>query len=159
MSTSYKQVKEHPPSKIRDRIGGIVVAVTGLITALEALNYSFGKISRMGPGMTPFGLGVILVILGIMIFIFARPSESSEDEKPRLRPVALPLAGILAFALLVDRAGLVPATFAIVFISGLADPDHTVKSLAGLFGFLIVLVWIVFVNFIGVPFRMIVGVW
>lgn len=159
MATISRQAKDHPPSKTRDRIGGFLVAATGVFVAIEALNYSFGKISRMGPGMTPFGLGMILTVLGVIIFVFARPSESNEDEKPRFRPVVLPLAGILAFALLVDRAGLVPATLALVFISGIADPDHTVKSLTGLFGFLIVLVWVVFVNFIGVPFRMIVGFW
>ena len=159
MTTTSKQIREHLPSKTRDRIGGFLVAATGVFVSIEALNYSFGKISRMGPGMIPFGLGLILMVLGIMIFLLARPSMSDENEKPRIRPVVLPLAGILAFALLIDRAGLIPATLALVYISGFADSEHTVKSLAGLFGFLIVLVWVVFVHFIGIPFRMIVGVW
>ena len=149
---------EQSPSKMRDRIAGALMVATGLFISIESLNYSFGTIARMGPGMTPFGLGVILTITGVLIFIFAKPVSVDEEDKPRFRPVILPLAGILAFALLVDRAGLAPATFALVFISGVADPEHNIKSLTGLFFVLLALVWVVFVYFIGVPFRMIVGI-
>ena len=60
MTTTSKQIREHLPSKTRDRIGGFLVAATGVFVSIEALSYSFGKISRMGPGMIPFGLGLIL---------------------------------------------------------------------------------------------------
>ncbi|MFV0437830.1 MAG: tripartite tricarboxylate transporter TctB family protein [Desulfopila sp.] len=157
MNLDNNTAQQHLPSKLRDRIGGGLMVAAGAFISIEALNYSFGTIARMGPGLTPFGLGVILAITGILIFIFAQPVQDNE-EAPRFRPVILPLAGILAFALLVERAGLVPATLALVFISGVADPEHTLKSLTGLFFVLLLLVWVVFVHFIGVPFRMIVGI-
>ncbi len=145
------------PSRVRDRIAGGLLVATGLFVAIEALDYSFGTLSRMGPGMTPFGLGVLLIVLGALVFLFAHPVEADEERKIVLRPVILSLAGVLAFALLVDTAGLIAATAALVFISGFADPDHSLRSLTALFLGLLILVWVVFVLLIGIPFRLVVG--
>jgi putative tricarboxylic transport membrane protein len=68
------------------------------------------------------------------------------------------LAAVLAFGLLAEPAGLIPATAALVFLSGSADPEHTLKSLSGLFLALTVFVWLVFVQAIGIPFQLISGV-
>jgi putative tricarboxylic transport membrane protein len=68
------------------------------------------------------------------------------------------LAAVLAFALLVEPAGLIPATAALVFLSGAADPTHTLKSLGLLFVALTVFVWLVFVRAIGIPLQLLSGV-
>ncbi len=49
---------------------------------------------------------------------------------PDLRGCACIILGVLAFLLLGKYGGLIPATFAIVFISALGDRSNTVKQAA-----------------------------
>jgi uncharacterized membrane protein YidH (DUF202 family) len=54
----------------RDIVAGLGLAGFGLAAAAYALsNYSMGTITRMGAGMMPVSLGVILVGFGLLIAI------------------------------------------------------------------------------------------
>jgi hypothetical protein len=90
----------------------------------------------MGPGFFPAALGVLLVCTGILIALAGRkPVPEGEDgSAPSPHPHGLPdtrgalciIAGIVAFILIGDYGGLLPATFAITFISALGDRTNTV---------------------------------
>lgn len=93
----------------RDIIGGSVLALIGLFAALNAgMNYELGTIMRMGPGMFPMGLGVILLAFGILIII---PALSRAGELPDVdyRQAVWILGSILVFAVTIRPIGLVPA--------------------------------------------------
>lgn len=143
---------------LRDRIGGGVLVLIGVYVVAASLGYRLGTLARMGPGMLPMALGVLLVLFGILIVLFVRPEPDEAPPAFKWRPVVTVLAAVLAFALLAEPAGLIPATAALVFLSGSADPDHTLKSLFVLFLALTVFVWLVFVQAIGIPFQLISGV-
>ena len=52
----------------RDIVAGALLAALGIAISLYALShYSIGTITRMGPGMVPVGLGVLLAIFGVVI--------------------------------------------------------------------------------------------
>jgi hypothetical protein len=116
----------------RDQAGGILIAALGLATARGAASYSIGTLSRMGPGYFPLALGVLLTLVGIAIFLTARsatPNAVVAERKPwDWRGPAFILLGILAFIILGKYGGLVPATFALVFISALGDRGNSLKS-------------------------------
>ena len=139
---------------MRNRIAGIILTMIGIYASVEGYRYGLGKISSFGPGALPFGLGILTVVFGALIAL-VNP-DGDEDAPPlMLRPPLLVLGSLLAFALLVDTAGLVPATAALVFISGSADPDHTLRSLLAIFAFLVIFVYVVFVQLLAIPFSMI----
>lgn len=109
--------------------------VLGLGAIAQASTYNIGSLARMGPGMFPAILGVLLVLLGLIIArtAFSTPDVDEEAEDippPEWRGWSCIIGGLMAFILLGKYGGLVPATFALVFIAAMGDRQHTVRSAA-----------------------------
>jgi Tripartite tricarboxylate transporter TctB family len=51
----------------KDFWSGLMFVVVGVAFAWGATSYNFGGSARPGPGYFPFGLGVLMVILGAMV--------------------------------------------------------------------------------------------
>ena len=105
----------------RDVIGGTGLLAIGLGVFYYCLTYlRLGSATDMGPGMFPAGVGVILAGFGAAILIpalFRAGPRMTVD----IRSLAAALSSILAFALLLEPVGLVPAMLALTLIAGLAD--------------------------------------
>jgi putative tricarboxylic transport membrane protein len=117
----------------RDYLGGVLMMALGLGAAVQGSTYSIGTLSRMGPGFFPVALGVILALAGLAIAVTARFEQDAVDAKahpPEWRAWFCICASIVAFVVLGKYGGLVPATFAIVFISALGDRGNTIASAA-----------------------------
>jgi hypothetical protein len=122
----------------RDYYGGGMMLLFGLGAIWEGMSYRIGTLVRMGPGFFPVALGVILAFTGVAIMVGAAASAAAEikedNKEDNLRPewrgwICISLS-IVAFVVLGRYGGLVPATFAIVFISALGDRQNTIKSAA-----------------------------
>ncbi len=140
----------------RNRFAGAVLVLVGVYVAYQGYGYGLGQVFRLGPGALPFGLGLLSVLFGVLI-VLVDPDGAEAAPVIRWRPVLSILGALLAFALLIDTAGLVIATAALVFIAGAADPDHTWRSMFGIYVFLLGFVYIVFVQFLSIPFAMFWG--
>ncbi|PPE69860.1 tripartite tricarboxylate transporter TctB family protein [Caldimonas thermodepolymerans] len=94
----------------RDFVAGLAFIVVGLAFAWGATNYSFGSSARPGPGYFPFGLGIILAIIGAVITFEALTIET-EDGEPigdiAWRPLLIILGAVGVFGFLLPRAGMV----------------------------------------------------
>ncbi|MFM0323504.1 tripartite tricarboxylate transporter TctB family protein [Caballeronia glebae] len=116
----------------RDYIGGLLLLMIGLGAAVQAWEYRAGTLVDMGPGFFPMALGVILAVNGVALIVAARLSASPPEEKKNLpsqwRAWIHILVAIGAFVVLGKYGGLVPATFAVVFISATGDRDNSLKS-------------------------------
>lgn len=123
----HKWINKHN----RDYYAGALMILLGLYTVLQGRTYQMGTLSRMGPGYYPVALGVLMVILGVIIALNARASVPEGEEEalpPEWRGWICILLSIVAFVVFGMYGGLLPATFAIVFISALGDRNNTVKS-------------------------------
>lgn len=112
-------------------VGGALMALLGLGAAIEGSFYDIGTLSQMGPGFFPVSLGVILALTGLAIVVVARvtrPPGGGTRLAPEWGAWVLILASVIAFIVVGQYGGLLPATFAIVFISALADRQNTLKS-------------------------------
>lgn len=147
---------ELPNLTRRNRIAGGVLILVGVYVAYQGYGYGLGQVFRLGPGALPFGLGILAMVFGVLI---AAVNPDGDETAPaiRWRPVLTILGALLSFALLVETAGLVIATAALVFISGAADPEHTWRSLLVIYVFILAFVYLVFVNFLSIPFSMFWG--
>ena len=119
----------------QDYYGGALVMLVGLATFFGGMHYQIGTLQRMGPGFFPTAIGVILTAIGLLIAVSARPGTSSAENHvrvraPDLRGALCILGGLGAFILLGDHFGLVPATFAAVFIAAVGDRQNTLKDAA-----------------------------
>jgi hypothetical protein len=132
----------------KDFWSGLMFIVVGGAFAIGALNYSFGSSARPGPAYFPFGLGVLLAILGGMILFEALTIET-EDGEPigafAWRPLFIILGAVLLFGFMLPRIGMVISLPILVLISAYASEEHTwVGSIINA-AILTLMSWLVFV--------------
>ena len=104
----------------RDVAAGALMLVLGVVIAVAAFELRIGTPARMGPGFLPLGLGLLLCATGIAIALGALRDGESLPALVRPWPLLVLVVAFVAFALLIDRAGLAPAGFAAVLIAGAA---------------------------------------
>lgn len=129
---------------------GLVWVGVGLAAALIAGDYAFGTVVRMGPGFVPIMLGVLLVVFGLVAAWQGRRLPRVALDL-RLRPFAFILGGIVVWVALIDRAGFVPSTLALVGISSLAEREIEPLETAALALGVTVVGYLIFIYGIGIP--------
>jgi len=127
----------------RDHVGGALLLVTGIVVVIAGVGYGMGTLRQMGSGFFPVVLGVLLALIGAMLLASAgRVSAGTAEPPPETAHLAGPVvqwrgwlcivAGLLAFVVLGQHGGLVPASFASVFIAALGDRANSVRAAATL---------------------------
>ena len=133
----------------RDFVSGLMFVVAGIAFAWGATSYSFGSSARPGPGYFPFGLGVILAVLGGLVLFKSVTIESHGGDrigKIAWRPLALILGAVLMFGFLLPRVGLVITTPLLIAVASLAGDEFDWKEVVVLSVILTVGSWAVFVK-------------
>lgn len=127
----------------RDYYAGAMIALIGAFGMSGALQLQIGTLRQMGPGMFPVILCTILIGLGALIAINAGDDAAGGGDElnhlahdaspyPDLRGCAAIIGGMLAFAAGTTYLGLVPGTFACVFIAAIGDRKSTWLGSLGL---------------------------
>lgn len=105
-----------------DLVAGLTVVAIGAFILIESAGYSLGSLRHMGPGYFPRILGLAMVGFGALI---ASPLSAPVGQRPQetagWTSLILLASSFVAFALLVESAGLIPATFGAVLLAALAD--------------------------------------
>jgi hypothetical protein len=148
----------------RDYYGGTLMMLIGLGAILEGQRYGIGTLTRMGPGFFPVSLGGVMIFLGMLIAGSAYLSSEPDREgllppDPQWFAWACIIASPIAFIVLGEYSGLLPATFACVFVAALGDKETTLKQALGLSAFITVLGIGLFSYLLKIPFPIIRGVW
>ncbi|MDF0601107.1 tripartite tricarboxylate transporter TctB family protein [Psychromarinibacter sp. C21-152] len=142
-------------------VAGGLMGLIGAFVIAQALGMQLGSPSRMGPGYYPLLLGIACVGLGLCIAIFeARGTEDRPDadrDPAAWKSRLLVPASMIAFALLLERAGLAPACIALVCVASPAAPRRTVAGTVALAVATPVLAWLIFVLGLGLPFTVVEG--
>lgn len=104
-----------------DMAGGLLLIAAGTAVALWCwAYYPLGTVRRMGPGMFPMALGVILAGFGLILLLQSlRPEETAPDL--RIWSPLFVLGGVAGFALTITPFGLIPAILVITVISSMAE--------------------------------------
>src|SRR5690606_32570243 len=90
--------------------------------------YGLGRPVRIGAGYVPVIVGALLTGLGLLLLARAGRSTDPVDTDIAWRQLVLVVGGIVAFALLLDRVGMVVAIAATVVIAAPAARGNTVLS-------------------------------
>ena len=110
---------------------GLMFVVIGLSFAWGAMNYSFGSSANPGPGYFPFGLGLILAVLGGLVIFTALTIETPDGDPVGAfawRPLLIILAAVALFGFLLPRLGMVICLPFLVIASSLASDEFTWKA-------------------------------
>jgi len=136
----------------QDLIGGLLSVALGVFALVTASSYPMGTLLRMGPGFFPSTIAVLIILLGFALIgaaLRSRPNQSSVNI--RFRPVLMIGLGIVLFALLLERAGLIPATLALVLVSSLAEPRWQPGRALLLALAMTALVYVIFIIVLQIP--------
>lgn len=127
-----------------DLVSGLIIIVIGALFAYGATDYRMGTLTRMGPGFVPFGVGVIMVGIGLLVLIGA---IGREGDLPGidLRGLGAISSAILAFALLLPLAGMIPAAVVTVVLATFAVPALRWPAILALAVGVAVGAWVLFV--------------
>ena len=106
---------------------GILYTAIGAVGFLIGTDYPFGSAARMGAGFFPLVISGILFLFGIASMMRSLRLEGTQIEKVALRPMALVIGSAVIFGLLVNRAGLAPASFVLLVMSAAASSEFGLK--------------------------------
>lgn len=143
----------------KDFWAGILYATFGCIALAMASGYPVGTTARMGPGYFPILLGSVLAMFGLAAIIRAFLHDGEGVDSIAWKPLALVIAGVVAFAWLLPRLGLPLSLVVLTLIPASASARFRLglKPLL-LMAALIVFCVLLFVEALGVPMPL-VGAW
>ena len=133
----------------RDFWSGLMFLVVGIAFAWGAANYSFGSSARPGPAYFPFGLGVLLAVLGAMVLFKALTIETEDGEKIghfAWKPMLVILGSVAFFGLILPRLGLLISLPLLVFASSWASDEFSWKAAVVNAVVLTAMSWVIFVK-------------
>lgn len=147
---------KHIYSYTKDYYGGALMILIGLFAIVQGISYKVGSLRMMGSGFFPVALGALMALTGVAIAFSARraPGEKEKARPPEWRGWICITLSIVAFIALGKHGGLVPSTFAIVFISALGDRKNSVINALVLALAMVVVCVVVFWWALQLPFPL-----
>jgi len=122
---------------LRDIWAGALLAAFGVAALVFGADLAMGTARRMGPGYMPYGLAWLLVLCGAAV------------APMRLRPFLGVLGGGVAFALVIDRGGILLASAGAILGAAAADRTSRWGEVATLAAVSMALAAILFVKLLG----------
>ena len=132
----------------KDFWSGLMFIAIGVGFAWGATEYSFGSSARPGPGYFPFGLGLLLAVLGGMVLFKAMTIESADGDPIgsfAWRPLIIILSSVALFGFLLPRLGMFVCLPLLVIMSSLASDEFTWKGAIINAAVLTVMSWGIFI--------------
>ena len=140
-----------------DLCTGLLFLAFGLFVLIYGSRYPLGTTARMGPGYYPLVASAGLCILGaILVGRSVVKGTGDAIDAISFRPLLLILLGTLAFGLLIERAGFLAASVAVVVLTRFAEKDvrlaETIALALGLTAFTTAIFWYA----LGMPLRLVI---
>jgi hypothetical protein len=115
----------------RDFWAGMMFLVVGIAFAWGSTFYSFGASARPGPAYFPFGLGVLLALLGALELFKALAIESEGGDPIgsfAWKPLLVIVGSVAVFGYTLPHLGLFLALPLLVIVSALAGDEFRWKE-------------------------------
>lgn len=132
----------------KDFWSGLMFIAIGVGFAWGATEYNFGSSARPGPAYFPFGLGLLLAVLGGMVLFKAMTIESADGDPIGAfawRPLIIILSSVALFGFLLPRLGMFVCLPLLVIMSSLASDEFTWKGAIINAAVLTVMSWGIFI--------------
>jgi putative tricarboxylic transport membrane protein len=107
----------------QDLATGLLFVAVGVGALLVGADYPLGTAQRPGTGVLPRILAWCLIGTGILVWIKAALSDGPRLGGFAWRPAVMIVLAVVAFALTIDRLGLVVAMLAAMTLTALGTPE------------------------------------
>lgn len=135
----------------RDFWAGAFFVCFGLFFAIYALDYRIGNFHRLGPGMFPMLVGLVLSGLGLALVTRSFIVDGDQIPGFVFRSSAISLLAIVLFGVLIKSAGLAISIFVLIVLSGLAQPRPNILKIIALGAVTAAFCSLLFIGVIGLP--------
>lgn len=125
------------------------IGVAAIAIALAG-GYELGSARKMGPGYFPVWLGGALAVTGLLLTGKGVVAQGAPLGRWALLPLTLVTLGTVAFAAIVNVAGLAPAIVVLVLVSSLASVQFSLRWAVPLALGLAIVSVLVFIKGLGV---------
>ena len=133
----------------KDFWSGLMFVAVGLGFAWGATSYSFGSSARPGPAYFPFGLGVLLAIMGALVW-FASITVETEDGDPigsiAWKPLIIITGSVVMFGFILPKLGMILSLPLLILVSALAGDEFHWKDALLNIAVLTLGSWLVFIK-------------
>jgi Tripartite tricarboxylate transporter TctB family len=132
----------------RDFWSGLMFLVVGIGFAWGATEYSFGSSARPGPGYFPFGLGILLALLGSAVLFTALTIESEGGDPIggiAWKPLLIIVAAVALFGVMLPLLGLAITLPVLIVFSAMAGDEFKWRGALINAAVLTVASWFIFV--------------
>lgn len=132
----------------RDFWSGLMFIAVGIGFALGARDYSFGSSARPGPAYFPFGLGVLLAILGGVLTFKALTIASEGGDKIgsfAWRPLVCIVGSVALFGFMLPRFGMFISLPVLIVLCSFAGDEFSWVAVLSSAVVLTVFCWFVFI--------------
>ena len=133
----------------KDFWSGLMFVVIGIGFAWGATNYSFGVSARPGPGYFPFGLGIILALIGAFILFEALVIETDDGEPIgpwAWKPMLLITVSVVIFGFILPRLGMILSLPILIVVASLAGDEYHWKDAIISIVVLTIGSWLIFIK-------------
>ena len=137
----------------KDFFAGLLYIAFGSAAVAIGRGYALGTAARLGPGYFPVLVGALLVIVGLVVAARGVFSKSERLKRLTIVPLALVLAAVLLFAVMIEQVGLVVAVLAVVVVGYLANARGRPLELVLLAGVLTAASVLIFYYGLKLPFK------
>ena len=114
----------------QDVLGGLLLIAFGAAGLVFGGSLEMGNAQRMGAGYFPIILSGVLLGLGVLVAGMGLAKAGPDATRCVWRPLLLVTAAVMAFSVLIDRAGLIVATTTVVALGALAGRDGRAGEVA-----------------------------
>ena len=138
---------------------GAIFLALGLLAVVAGHHYPTGSPTNMGPGYFPMLVSGLLIALAVVNICLGLRRRDAVGSRPvfALYPLALISLGVVAFALLIERAGLVAAVAALVILACLGGGRPRIGELVVMLLVLEGIASALFVFGLGMPVEYLFG--
>ena len=133
---------------------GLFFIAVALGFILLSRKYATGSMHRMGPGLFPILVSVLLASLGLIIAARAFAVDGPPVPRFHARPIVISLAAIALFGIALAHLGLIAAVAVLVLVGAVASRESRPLETVGLVVVLITFSAGVFVWLLGLPIQL-----
>jgi len=110
----------------RDFWSGLMFVTLGLGFAWGSLEYSFGSSARPGPAYFPFGLGLLLSVMGAVVWFASITVETEDGDRIGAiawKPLIIITGAVVMFGFILPRLGMIASLPLLIIVAALAGDE------------------------------------
>ena len=115
----------------KDFWSGLMFIAVGLGFAWGATDYNFGSSARPGPAYFPFGLGILMAVLGATVLFKALTFEVEGGDRIgrwAWKPLLIIVGAVAGFGFILPKLGMIIALPLLIFVAAQAGDEFRWKE-------------------------------